>query len=73
MNTTIYIIKAKYANVKSTAYVKFNVKNNVKDPKFKVGDHVRMSKYRTLQLEWRGLCNYKSWKYSSMDICNRIP
>ena len=41
MNTTIYIIKAKYANVKSTTYVEFNVKNNVKDPKFKVGDHVK--------------------------------
>ena len=51
MNTTIYIIKAKHANVKSTTYVKFNVKNNVKDPKFKVRDHVRMSKYRTLQLD----------------------
>ena len=33
-------IKLKPANVKPTSYIDFIVKNNDKDPKFKVGDHV---------------------------------
>ena len=29
----------------SSIYIDFNKENNKKDPKFKVGDHVKMSKY----------------------------
>ena len=35
-------------NVKSCTYIKFNVENNDKDPKFEVGDHVRISKHRNI-------------------------
>ena len=35
----------KYANVKSSAYIDFNKENNKEDPKFEVGDHVRICKY----------------------------
>ena len=33
-------------NVKSGSYTKFNVDFNAKDAKFKIGDHVRISKYK---------------------------
>ena len=33
-------------DVKSRTYLDFNKKNNEKDPKFKVGGHVRISKYK---------------------------
>ena len=36
-------IKMKSADVNSSAYVDFGVKNNDNDPKFMVGNHVRIS------------------------------
>ena len=41
-------IKMKPVNVKSSTYVDFNKENNEKDPKFSVGDHVRISKYENI-------------------------
>ena len=32
--------------VKSSTYIDFDKNNEKKDPKFKVGDHVRISKYK---------------------------
>ena len=32
------------ADVKSNTYIYFNKENNKEDPKFKVGDYVRISK-----------------------------
>ena len=34
--------------MKSSAYIDFGKENNNKDPKFKVGDHVRISKYKNI-------------------------
>ena len=34
--------------VKSNSYAEYNVDSNEKDPKFKVGDHVRISKYKNI-------------------------
>ena len=34
-------------NVKDNAYIYFGKKSNAKYPKFKVGDHVRISKYKS--------------------------
>ena len=36
----------KPVDVKSRTYIDFNVENNDKDPKFEVGDHLRISKYK---------------------------
>ena len=36
----------KPVDVKSSTYIYFGVKNNEKDLTFKVGGHVRISKYR---------------------------
>ena len=39
-------IKMKPVDVKDNTYIDFGKKVNDKDPKFKVGDHVRISKYK---------------------------
>ena len=39
-------IKMKPINVRDNTYVKFGKKVNDKDPKFKTGDHVIISKYK---------------------------
>ena len=39
-------IKMKPTDVKSNTYIDFNKENNKEGPKFKVGEHVRISKYR---------------------------
>ena len=42
-------IKMKPVNVKDTyTYIDFKKDVNDKDPKFKVGDHVRISKYKNI-------------------------
>ena len=35
-------------DLKSDSYAHYNVDSNEKDPKFKVGDHVRISKYKNI-------------------------
>ena len=35
-------------NVMSSMYIDFDVENNDKDPKFKTGDHVRISKHKNI-------------------------
>ena len=41
-------IKMKFAGVTSSKYIDFRMENNVKVPKFKVGDHVRTSKLENI-------------------------
>ena len=41
-------IKMKPADVKNNTYIDFKKEINDKDPKFKVGDHVRISKYKNI-------------------------
>ena len=36
----------KPANVKDNRYIDFDKNNNKEDPKFKAGDHIRISKYK---------------------------
>ena len=38
----------KPVDVKSSTYIDFNKQNNKEDPKFEVGDHVRISKYKNI-------------------------
>ena len=35
-------------DVKSDSFAEYNEKSNEKDPKFKVNDHVRISKYKNI-------------------------
>ena len=41
-------IKMKLADVKNNTYIDFEKEVNDKNPKFKVGDHVRISKYKNI-------------------------
>ena len=45
-NTYHSTIKMKPVDVKSNTYINFSKEINDKDPKFKVGNHVRISKYK---------------------------
>ena len=47
-NTYHRTIKMKPVDVKSGNYIECNVNSSDKDPKFKVGDHVRISKYKNI-------------------------
>ena len=47
-NTYHTTIKLKPKDVKSNSYAEYNEESNEKDPKFKVGDHVRISKYKNI-------------------------
>ena len=47
-NTYHRTIKMKPVDVKDNTYIDFKEETNDKDPKFKVGDHVRISKYKNI-------------------------
>ena len=47
-NTYHTTIKVKPVDVKDNTYIDFKTKVNDKDPKFKAGDHVRISKYKNI-------------------------
>ena len=61
-NTHHITIKMKPVDVKDDTYIDFKKDVNDKDPKFKVGDHVRIFEYKSIfgiqsRLVWRGFCN----------------
>ena len=47
-NTFYKTIKIKPIDIKLDSYSVYNVESNEKDPKFKAGDHVRISKYKNI-------------------------
>ena len=47
-NTYHTSIKMKPVDVKDNTYINFEKEVNDKDPKFKIGDYVRISKYRNI-------------------------
>ena len=47
-NTYHRTIKMKPKDVKSNCYAEYDVDFNEKDPKFKLGDRVRISKYKNI-------------------------
>ena len=47
-NTYHRTIKMKPVDVKPSIYIDFNKENSKEGPKFKVGDHVRISKYKNV-------------------------
>ena len=47
-NTYHRTIKMKPADVKNNTYIDFKKEINEKDPKFKVGGHVRISEYKNI-------------------------
>ena len=74
-NKTYRTIKMKLADVQSSMYTDYGVEHNCKDPKSKVGDHVRIAKYKNIfangyTLNWsEGVFVIKKVKkYCTMDI-----
>ena len=47
-NTYHKTIKMKPIDIKSDFFAEYNEKSNEKDPKFKVGDHARISQYKNI-------------------------
>ena len=47
-NTYHNTIKMKSIDVKSNSYAEYNVDSNDKGPKFKIDDHVRISRYKNI-------------------------
>ena len=47
-NTYYRAIKMKHVTVKLSMYIEFNQENNKEGPKFKVGDNVRIRKYKNI-------------------------
>ena len=47
-NTYHRTIKVKRIDVKSSTYIDFNKEDNKEGPKFKVGDHVKILKYKNI-------------------------
>ena len=50
-NTVHRSIKMKPIDVTSDSYAEYNEGSNVNEPKFKDGDHVRISKYKNILLK----------------------
>ena len=79
-NTYHRTIKMKPIDVKDNAYINIDKKVNNKDPKFKVGDHVRISKYKNIFAKgytpyWpeeifviKGIKNTVPWTYVINDL-----
>ena len=70
-NTYHRTIKMKPVDVKDNKYIDFNKKVNDKDPKFKIGDYVRISKCKNIfskgytrnwiySILWKGISKNKS-------------
>ena len=67
-------------DLKDNTYI--NIGKNDKDPKFKVGDHVRISKYKNIFAKWYTLNwsdkifvikkveNTVPWTYVINELCN---
>ena len=58
----------KLADVRSSTYIDFDKEYNTKNSEFKVGDHVRKSKYKNTFEEF---VIKKVKKYCFVDACNR--
>ena len=71
-NTYHRTIKMKSVDVKDNTYIDFEKEVNDKDPKFKVGDHVRISKYKNIFAK-RYTPNWSEEVFITSKIKNKVP
>ena len=71
-NTYNTSIKMKPADVKDNTYIDFKKEVNDKNLKFKVGDHVRISKYKNIFAKWYML-NWSEEIFIIKKIKNTVP
>ena len=63
-------IEMKPIDVKPISYAEYNVDSNEKNPQFKIGDHVRISKYKNIFIKGYTLNWPKEvFVMSKMDVC----
>ena len=71
-NTYHRTIKMKQINVKSGSVAEYSEESNKKDPKFKIGDHVRISKYKYIFAKGYAL-NWSVEVFVISKIKNTVP
>ena len=71
-NTHHRTIKMKPIHVKDNTYITINKEVNNKDPKFKVGDHVRISKYKNIFAKGYTQ-NWSEESFVIKEIKNTVP
>ena len=71
-NTVHRTIKMKPIDVTGDSYAEYNEDFNKKDPKFKVGDHVRISKYKNIFAK-RYTPNWLEEVFVASKIKNTVP
>ena len=71
-NTYHSTIKMKPIEVKNNSFAEYNEESNEKDPKFKVGDHVRISKYKNIFAK-RYAPNWSEGIFVVKKIKNTVP
>ena len=71
-NTYHTSIKMKPVDVKDNTYIDFKKEVNDKDPKFKIGDHVRISKYKNIFAK-EHMPNWSEEIFISSKIKNTVP
>ena len=71
-NTVHRTIKMKPIDVKDNTYVDSKKEVNDKDPKFKVGDHVRISKYKNIFVK-RYTPNWSEEVFVANKIKSAVP
>ena len=71
-NTYHTTIKMKPIDVKHNTYINTSKETNNKDPKFKVGDHVRISKYKNIFAKGY-MPNWSEEEFVIKKIKNTVP
>ena len=71
-NTFHRTIKMKPIGVKSNSYAEYNDDSNEKDPKFQVGDHIRISKCKNI-FDKGYTPNWTEEVFVISKIKNRVP
>ena len=72
-NDTVHrSIKMKPTDVTSDTYAEYNEGSNEKDPKIKVGDHVRISKYKNIFAKGY-TANWSQEVFVVSEITNTVP
>ena len=71
-NTYHRTIKMKLADVNDNSYIDFEKEVNDKDPKFKISDHARISKYKNIFAK-RYMPNCSEKVFAISKIKNTVP
>ena len=71
-NTYHNTVKIKPIDVKPNSCAGYNVDSNVKDAKFKIGDHVRISKYKNIFAKGYAL-NWSEEVFLIKKVKNTVP